>query len=38
VIRKLGGGVSAWNHRGRGATVRLSLPLSTLVMGEHVGG
>jgi len=38
VIRKLGGGVSAWNHRGRGATVRLSLPLSTLVIGEQVGG
>ncbi len=34
VIRKLGGSVSAWNHRGRGATVRLSLPLSTLAIGE----
>ncbi|MGJ4909967.1 ATP-binding protein [Bradyrhizobium sp. HKCCYLRH2015] len=37
VIRKLGGSVSAWNHRGRGATVRLSLPLSTLVIGERDG-
>ncbi|MGJ5179271.1 ATP-binding protein [Bradyrhizobium oligotrophicum] len=37
VIRKLGGGVSAWNHRGRGATVRLSLPLSMLAIGEPSG-
>lgn len=37
VIRKLGGVVSAWNHRGRGATVRLSLPLSMLAIGECGG-
>lgn len=37
VIRKLGGVVSAWNHRGRGATVRLSLPLSTLAIGDCGG-
>jgi two-component system, sensor histidine kinase RegB len=37
VIRKLGGSVSAWNHRGRGATVRLSLPLSMLAIGEPGG-
>ncbi|CCE11274.1 putative Two-component sensor histidine kinase; Photosynthetic apparatus regulatory protein regB (PrrB protein) [Bradyrhizobium sp. STM 3843] len=37
VIRKLGGVVSAWNHRGRGATVRLSLPLSMLAIGERGG-
>lgn len=34
VIRKLGGAVTAWNHRGRGATVRLALPLSVLAIGD----
>ena len=33
VIRKLGGVVTAQNHRKRGATVRLSLPLATLAIG-----
>jgi two-component system sensor histidine kinase RegB len=33
VIRKLGGAVTAWNHRGRGATVRIALPLSMLAIG-----
>src|SRR6476659_8398144 len=30
VVRKLGGSVTAANHRKRGATVRLTLPLATL--------
>lgn len=34
VIRKLGGVVTAQNHRKRGATVRLSLPLATLAIGD----
>ncbi|MBR0826640.1 HAMP domain-containing histidine kinase [Bradyrhizobium manausense] len=33
VVRKLGGTVTAENHRKRGATVRLVLPLSTLAIG-----
>jgi two-component system sensor histidine kinase RegB len=33
VVRKLGGTVTAENHRTRGATVRLTLPLSTLAIG-----
>lgn len=33
VVRKLGGMVTAENHRKRGATVRLVLPLSTLAIG-----
>ncbi len=33
VIRKLGGVVTAQNHRKRGATVRLSLPLAMLAIG-----
>jgi len=33
VIRKLGGVVTATNQRGRGATVRLALPLATLAIG-----
>ena len=33
VIRKLGGIVTAENHRKRGATVRLVLPLATLAIG-----
>jgi two-component system sensor histidine kinase RegB len=33
VVRKLGGGVTAENHRKRGATVRLTLPLATLAIG-----
>jgi two-component system, sensor histidine kinase RegB len=38
VIRKLGGVVTAQNHRKRGATIRLSLPLSTLAIGGHFDG
>ncbi|WP_407178656.1 ATP-binding protein [Bradyrhizobium sp. STM 3562] len=34
VIRKLGGVVTAQNHRKRGATVRLSLPLAALAIGD----
>ncbi len=33
VVRKLGGTVTAENHRKRGATVRIVLPLSTLAIG-----
>jgi two-component system sensor histidine kinase RegB len=33
VVRKLGGSVTAANHRKRGATVRLTLPLATLAIG-----
>jgi len=33
VVRKLGGSVTAENHRKRGATVRLTLPLATLAIG-----
>ncbi len=33
VVRKLGGSVTAENHRKRGATVRIVLPLSTLAIG-----
>ncbi len=33
VIRNLGGVVTAENHRKRGATVRLTLPLATLAIG-----
>jgi two-component system sensor histidine kinase RegB len=35
VIRKLGGVVTAENHRKRGATIRLVLPLATLAIGGH---
>jgi two-component system sensor histidine kinase RegB len=34
VVRKLGGTVTAENHRKCGATVRLVLPLSTLAIGD----
>jgi two-component system, sensor histidine kinase RegB len=37
VIRKLGGVVTAQNHRKRGATIRLALPLATLAIGGHFG-
>lgn len=36
VIRKLGGVVTAQNHRKRGATVKLALPLATLAIGGDV--
>ncbi|MGE5159230.1 MAG: ATP-binding protein [Gemmatimonas sp.] len=35
VIRKLDGVVTAQNHRKRGATVKLSLPLTTLAIGDN---
>ena len=35
VVRKLGGTVTAENHRKRGATVRLTLPLATLAIGGN---
>ena len=35
VIRKLGGVVTAQNHRKRGATIKLALPLATLAIGGH---
>lgn len=38
VVRKLGGTVTAENHRKRGATVRLVLPLSTLAIGGEFDG
>ena len=38
VVRKLGGTVTAENHRKRGATVRLVLPLSTLAIGGGFDG
>jgi len=34
VIRKLGGVVTAQNHRKRGATVKLTLPLSAFAIGD----
>jgi two-component system sensor histidine kinase RegB len=37
VIRKLGGVVTAQNHRKRGATIKLALPLATLAIGGHFG-
>jgi len=38
VVRKLGGTVTAKNHRKRGATVRLTLPLATLAIGGNFDG
>jgi two-component system sensor histidine kinase RegB len=38
VIRKLGGVVTAQNHRKRGATVKLALPLATLAIGGDFDG
>ncbi len=37
VVRKLGGVVTAQNHRKRGATVQLALPLATLAIGGDFG-
>ena len=38
VIRKLGGVVTAQNHRKRGATVKLTLPLSSVAIGGGFDG
>jgi two-component system sensor histidine kinase RegB len=38
VIRKLGGVVTAQNHRKRGATVKLTLPLSAFAIGGDFDG
>jgi two-component system, sensor histidine kinase RegB len=38
VVRKLGGVVTAQNHRKRGATVKLALPLATLAIGGDFDG
>jgi two-component system, sensor histidine kinase RegB len=38
VIRKLGGVVTAQNHRKRGATVKVTLPLSSFAIGDDFDG